>query len=136
MLTRFTAMTAAVLSGVAASLTIAAPVSASQEKPVVVYAEPQDNIRTERVSYADLNLVERRDQRRLNLRVVGAVKQVCLYEHGRNGLQDGAYYACSDGAWDGANPQIAQAVARAKEIAMTGHSSIAATAIAIRVATR
>jgi UrcA family protein len=136
MLTRFSAMTAAVMSGVTASLALAAPSIAAQEKPVVVYAEPQEGVRTERVSYADLNLAERRDQRKLNVRVAGAIQRVCLFENGRTGLQVRGYYRCADSAWDDANPQIAQAVARAREIALTGHSSIPATAIAIRVAGR
>ena len=135
MLTRFSAMTVAVLSGVTASLGVAAPSLAAQDR-VVVYAGPQEGVRTERVHYADLNLAERRDQRKLNLRVAGAVQRVCLFENGRPGLQDRGYYHCAGDAWDGANPQIAQAVARAREIALTGHSAIPATAIAIRIAGR
>jgi UrcA family protein len=129
-------LTAAVLSGVTASLAFAATAGAAQDNPVVVYAEPQEGVRTERVSYAGLNLAERRDQRRLALRVTGAVKRVCLFEDGRSGLQVRGYYRCADEAWDGADPQIAQAVARAREIALTGKSSIPLTAITIRVAGR
>ena len=132
MLTHFKSVTAAVLSGVAASLTLAMPSLAAQEKPVVVYAEPQQNIRTVRVSYADLNLAQSRDERQLTRRVAAAVRRVCLYEH-RPALQDGDYYQCAGGAWDNARPQMARAVARAQQIALTGHSTIAATAIAIRV---
>lgn len=136
MLTRLN-VSFAVLSGVAASLTIVSPaVAAGQDKPVVVYAEPQEGLRTERVSYADLDLAERKGENRLRLRVAGAVKRVCLFENGRSGLQDSGYTRCSGEAWDGANPQIAQAVARAREIALTGHSAIPATAIAIRVAAK
>jgi UrcA family protein len=136
MLTRLN-VSFAVLSGVAASLTIVSPaVAAGQDRPVVVYAEPQEGLRTERVTYADLNLAERRDEKLLRLRVAGAVKRVCLFENGRSGLQDSGYTRCSDEAWDGANPQIAQAVTRAREIALTGHSVLPAIAIAIRVAAR
>ncbi len=134
MLARFNRKTAAVLSGVTASLLVAVPASAGQEAPVVIYGEPE-NVRTERVTYADLDLANRRDQRKLNLRVTGAVKRVCLFEN-RSGLQDLGYYNCADGALDEAKPQIAQAVQRATEIAMTGQSSIAATAIAIKVPAR
>ena len=102
----------------------------------MVYAEPQEGVRTVRVSYADLNLAERSDLRRLKVRVTGAVKRVCQFEDGRSGLQDRGYYGCADDAWDGANPQIAQAVARASEIALTGRSAIPLAAIAIRVASR
>lgn len=136
MLTRFSVMTVAVLSGVTASLGLAAPSLAAQDKPVVVKAVPEEGLRTERVSYADLNLAESRDQRKLNLRVTGAVQRVCLFEDSRKGLQDRGYYSCASDAWDGANPQIAQAVARAREIALTGHSAIPEAAITIRVAAR
>ena len=135
MLARFNRKTAAVLSGVTASLLVAASASAAQEQRVVIYGEPE-NVRTERVTYADLDLAERSDQRKLNVRVTGAVKRVCLFENNRSGLQDRGYYGCANGAWDGARPQIAQAVQRATDIAMTGQSSIAATAITIQVATR
>lgn len=135
MLARFNRKVAAVLSGVTASLLVPALASAAQQEPVVVYAE-QTNVRTERVTYADLDLADRSDQRKLNLRVAGAVKRVCLFENSRSGLQDFGYYGCAGDAWDGAKPQIAQAVQRAKDIAMTGQSSIAASAITINVALR
>ena len=133
MLSRFARFSAAVLSGVTASLLVATAAFAGQDKPVVVYAGPQENVRTERVSYADLDLALSKHERKLNLRVAGAVKRVCLFENSRPGLQDRGYYNCADGAWDGARPQIAQAVARAKEMAATGKSSIAAAAITIHV---
>lgn len=135
MLTRFSRKTAAVLSGVTASLFYTVPAAAGQERPVVVYAQPAD-VRVERVSYADLDLAQGSHVKKLNQRVGGAVKRVCLFENGRSGLQYRGYYSCADDAWDGARPQIAQAVTRAKEIAMTGKSSIAATAITISVANR
>ena len=133
MLARFNRKTAAVLSGVTASLLVAFPASAGQEKPVVVFAEPQENVRTERVSYADLDLVQLSDQRALNYRVASAVKRVCLFEDGYAGLQQRGYYSCANGAFEAAEPQIAQAIDRAKEIAMTGKSSIATAAITIGV---
>jgi UrcA family protein len=52
---------------------------------VVVRAEPQEGVRTERVSYADLNLAEQRDQKRLSVRVTGAVQRVCLVRRQPNG---------------------------------------------------
>lgn len=134
MFARFNRKTAAVLSGVTASLLIAtAADAAGEDKPVVVYAEQLEDARTERVSYADLNLAQRSDERKLVRRVTGAIRRVCQIEHSQAGLQDSDYYVCADGAWDGARPQIAQAVTRAKEIAVTGQSSIAAAAITISV---
>lgn len=119
------------LSGVAASL-LAATAAAGQDKPVVVYGEPHEDIRTERVSYADLDLSQRAGQGTLNRRVSGAVKRVCLHD-GYGARQDFGYERCADDAWGGARPQIKRAIARAKEIALTGKSSIAATAITIRI---
>jgi UrcA family protein len=133
MLARFNRKAAAVLSGVTASLLVAASASAAQESPVVVYGE-SENVRTERVTYADLDLAQSKGAKKLERRVMGAVKRVCLFENSRIGLQDHGYYACAGEAWDGATPQIAQAVARAREIALTGRSSIAATAITISLA--
>lgn len=133
MLDRLFRSTVAVLSGVAASLLAStAAIAAQPERPVVVYAEPQENVRTERISFADLNLATAFGERTLFRRVGGAVKRVCLQQDGLAGVQDRGYRICADGAWDGARPQIAQAVARARELAMTGKSSIAATAITIR----
>ena len=132
MLVHFNRKAAAVLSGVAASLLFAAPAATVQERPVVVYAQPSD-VRTERVSYADLDLSQSSQVKRLTQRVAGAVKRVCLFENGRSGLQYRGYYSCADDAWDGARPQIAQAITRAREIALTGRSSIAAAAITFSV---
>ena len=132
MFARFNRKTAAVLSGVTASLLFAASAASAQ---VVVYAQPSE-VRVEHVSYADLDLAKHSEAKTLEQRVAGAVKRVCLFENSYSGLQDPGYYSCSGDAWDGAEPQIAKATARAREIALTGHSSIAATAISISVATR
>lgn len=142
MLSRFARVSAAVLSGVAASLLISSAASAAaQDKPVVVYAEPQKRVldedtRTEHVSYADLDLTQQKHERKLNFRVAGAVKRVCLFDDTRAALQDNGYYRCADDAWDQARPQIAQAVERANQLAMTGKTSIAAAAITINVSSQ
>ena len=133
MFTHYSKLGAAALSVVTASLLIATAALAAQEhKPVVVYADPQEGVRTERVSYADLDLSKRPGERALNGRVARAVKRVCLFE-GHSANQGFGYYDCADQAWDGARPQIARAVIRAREIALTGKSSIAASAISITV---
>ncbi len=121
----------------ASSLLLAAgPAFAGQSQPVVVYAEPDQNMRTEKVSYADLDLATLKGERTLRLRVAGAVKNVCLFDHGHIGLQPSGYYNCAGEAMSGARPQMAQAVQRAREIALNGTSSIAATAITIKVSAR
>jgi UrcA family protein len=109
---------------------------AGQDRPVVVYAEPQEDRLTERVPYGDLNLAVKKDTRRLHRRVASAVQRICLYDGDRIGVLANGYRVCSDEAWDGALPQMAQAIARAEEIALTGKSSIAATAITIKVAAK
>lgn len=115
-----------------ACATGASALALAQSKPVVVYAEPSE-VRTERVSYRDLNLATRTGEKILNRRVGGAVRRVCT--EGANGYspygQD--YLYCARGAWKDARPQIARAIARAHEIALYGKSSIAMTAISITV---
>ncbi|WP_187107723.1 UrcA family protein [Sphingomonas xanthus] len=115
-----------------ASLVLAAPAGA-QDSPVVVYGEPDQNIRTERVSYADLNLASTSGEKKLNGRVDRAVERVCLFDIGQRGSEVIQYKRCAGGAWDHARPQIAQAVERARQLAQTGTTSIAATAITISV---
>lgn len=122
---------ASVLAAFAAAALIApTAAAAAEERPVLIQGEPA-NVRTERVSFTRLNLSIERDQKRLNHRVGAAVERVCLRDIGRDGLQDRGYDACSNVAWNGAAPQIANAIKRAREIAMNGSSTIAASAITI-----
>ena len=84
---------------------------------------------TRHVSYADLNLASSDGVRTLNGRVGPAVNSVCTEAVGNEDhftMQD-----CSVHSWGSARPQIAQAVQRARDIAATGSSSIAAAAITI-----
>jgi len=120
---------AAVLSGVTASLMIATPAGA-QGRPVVVYGQ-EDYIPTERVSYADLNLATRGGEKMLQARVSKAVDRVCQYTSGDVALIDNGFVNCAYGAWKDARPKMALAIARARDIALNGRSSIAATAIVI-----
>jgi UrcA family protein len=132
MLSRFVRITAAVLSGVTASLfvtAVAAP-AAVQDKPVVVYAEPE-NVRTERVSYRDLDLAVASDQKALHRRVGSAVRRVCEMDDHDLGAVDPMYRACALESWADARPQIARAIARAEQLALNGQPSITAGAIAI-----
>lgn len=113
------------------SVALAAPSAAlAENRPVVIHAEP-DNFRSERVSFASLDLAKASDQKRLRGRVGGAVERVCLRDTGRDGLQDAGYFTCESNAWGRAEPQIANAITRAQQIAMTGSSTIAATAITV-----
>ena len=121
---------AAVLSGVTASLMITTPALA-QGRPVVVYGQQDEYIPTERVHFADLNLATRSGEKMLQARVSNAVDRVCQYSGGGIGLIDNGFVNCAHGAWKDARPKMALAIARARDIALNGRSSIAATAITI-----
>ena len=120
---------AAVLSGVTASLMIATPAGA-QGRPVVVYGQ-EEYVPTERVSFADLNLATPGGERMLQARVSDAVDRVCQYGGGAIGLIDNGFVNCAFGAWKDARPKMALAIARARDIALSGHSIIAATSIVV-----
>jgi UrcA family protein len=132
MISRVARLTAAVLSGVTASLLVsAATAQAAQERPVVVYAEQQDGFKTRHVSYRDLDLAIAEDQQKLNRRVGTAVRRVCSEaNHNRPGV-DPIYRACANDSWASARPQISRAIERAVQLASRGESSIAAGAIMI-----
>ena len=114
----------------AGGLLVMAPSASGREEPVVVEG-PSDRLPTTRVSYADLNLATMAGEKTLNHRVAGAVSTVC--EEASLASDIYAEPACRRFAWTGARPQIAQAVQRAHDIALTGSSTIAATAITIAV---
>ena len=116
-----------------AILSAAGPAFAGQSQPVVVYAEPVEGVRTLHVSYADLDLATLKGERQLNARVSGALEDVCLFGVDGPRLQSSGYYQCAGDAWMKAKPQMDRAIARAKDIALNGKSSIAATAITISV---
>jgi UrcA family protein len=82
-----------------------------------------------KVSYADLNLASLPGERTLARRVGGAARAVCEPDGANTNDRD--FSLCIDYAWTGAKPQIALAVQRAREIAMTGTSSIPMVAIAV-----
>jgi UrcA family protein len=109
-------------------LALAAP-AVSKEKPVVVTA-PSDENPTRRVSYRDLNLATTLGEKILFRRVSYAVSGVCNEAIGPNADFYGEM-SCRKDAWSGARPQMAQAVQRARELALYGTSSIPAVAISI-----
>jgi UrcA family protein len=127
MLSRVARITAAVLSGVTASLLVtAATAQAAQDRPVVVYADRQLNI--ERVPYGDLNLAASADRKTLYGRVGSAVRNVCNFD--TNGISTD-YRSCASVAWADARPQIHKALARADQMAAVGQPAFAAGAITI-----
>ena len=119
---------AAACAMTAGSLAITSPASAQPSERFTVTGPRTDAPRTERVSYRDLNLVIPQDEKRLVRRVGFAVNHVCP-----QGIFRIEPSGCRSDAWDGAKPQIALAVERAKQIASNGFSSIAPVAIVISV---
>lgn len=111
----------------AASFAVTAPVHAHSARPVTVVGHRSDVV-TRYVTYADLNLASAPDVSILKDRVGFAVNDVCDEAVGRNSWD---FRGCTYDSWADARPQIARAVKRAREIASTGSSSIAAVAITI-----
>ena len=127
MLSRVARITAAVLSGVTASLLVtAATAQAAQDRPVVVYAQPNVNI--ERVPYGDLNLAASADRKTLYGRVGNAVRNVCNFDS--TGIATD-YRTCASLAWGDARPQIDRALAKADHMASLGQQTIAAGTITV-----
>ena len=114
---------------------IALPAFAKTEPVVVAAPAPPDLVRRH-ISYADLNLASLAGERKLNRRVGNVVSELCSEA---TGGADGSFTMniqirkCTSSAWEQAGPQISQAVQRAHEIASTGTSALAATAITIAI---
>lgn len=112
-------------------LTLAAGLTApgATKRPIVVTG-PSTNVITRHVSYRDLNLASRADERRFTIRVSETVNEVCdsLSPTGRVHIQT----VCRTEAWRGVRPQIAQAVRRARQpLASAGQAVSALGAITL-----
>ena len=127
MLSRYARITAAVLSGVTASLLVGATTTQAQNRPVVVYGEPQA-VNVQHVPYGDLNLAASADRKTLYGRVGSAVRNVCNFDSVGVAAD---YRTCAGLAWKDARPQIDAALARSDRLALNGGSSTAAGAITI-----
>ena len=117
------ASTALVLIVGAAGAAVAQPPSS---RVTIIGERPEESARSVRVSYRDLNLASAQGEKILNRRVGGAARYVCEPHFSTMDR-----VGCESFAWRGARPQIALAVQRAREMAMTGNSSIPLVAIAI-----
>ena len=111
------------------------PTSASA-KDTAVLVTGKSELVVRHVSYADIDLAVPAGVAALNDRVGFAVGDVCseanLSDNGSFAFKSGMI-KCSNHAWNDARPQIARAVERAQEIALTGSSPIAAAAITISI---
>lgn len=111
-------------------LAVATP--AFGQTPVVVVV-PSDVV-TRQINHADLNLAAAAGERTLKHRVSGAVSGLCSEALGGRDAGFAFKYSmieCRTVAWDQARPQMARAVQRARDIASTGTSPIAASAITV-----
>lgn len=118
---------AVVLTGMAALAPLQP--AAAQDREVFVYGE-SDYTRIEHVSIGDLDLSTTAGARKLQSRVGGAVKEVCLFEPEIR-LQPGDYHACASVSWADAQPQIDRAVARAQALALSGQPATISATIAV-----
>jgi len=116
-------------------LALAGPARGKSPQTYVVTAPSPDTV-SRHITYADLNLASSAGQSTLVHRVRYGVSDLCNEVTGGN---DGSntykvhVMTCSTSAWNQANPQIERAVQRAREIASTGSSTIAAAALTISV---
>ncbi len=118
-------MRASIFLALAAGLAV----PGATKRPIVVTA-PNTDVITRDVSYRDLNLASRRDERRFIIRVSETVTEVCdsLSPTGRVHIQS----VCRSQAWRGVRPQITQAVRRARQqLAGADQSAIALGAITL-----
>lgn len=98
------------------------------KSPRIVVIAPADQV-TRHIGYGDLNLASADGKTALRYRVRGGIRSLCT-EVG--GPYQSERLNCTDHAWSQALPQMSSAVARAREFASTGTSTIAAaTAITI-----
>jgi len=116
-----------------AAIGLASPAS-GQSPTILVKQAPDLVVRT--VAYDDLNLTTPAAQHALVGRVRVALTDLCGEIVGsRDGYWMSQTYfdSCRHAGWSQAQPQINRAVQRAREISMTGKSTIAASAVTIAI---
>ena len=115
-----------------ACLSIIGSPAVAKSRPILVNA-PAEEIITRSVSYADLNLAAPAGERALMYRVGSAVNGLCNEVTGGDGsfVFSLTQTRCVTATWQQAQPQVDLALQRAREIAATGKSSIAAAALII-----
>jgi len=102
-----------------ASIGGAASIAAAQD--YTVYGQ-RPGTKLQLVPYRDLNLIYRDHQSVLYSRVGLAVRRVCSFDKGNIPVIDSDYRVCRDDAWQGARPQISNAIGRAYQLARIGRS--------------
>ena len=119
-----------VLSVFAVGTVFFASTALAKSQPVIVTAHNID-VPQERVTYRDLNLMTHEGIGILRARITRASVNVCVGTDFTP--QEPVVQSCAKHASQNAEPQMQTAIERAREIALTGHSSIAAAAITIAV---
>ena len=118
MVSRSKSRIAGAFAGIAGFLVFLSSPAPAQQAVIVVQSTPPAYMNIERVPYADLNLLTRAGTESLHRRVSRAVERVCLYDNGRwYGLGEPDFKQCTWRAWNGARPQMAGAIYRAREVA-------------------
>lgn len=118
-----------------ASLSVLGSPALAKGRPILVNA-PAEEVVTRHIGYADLNLAAAAGEQALMGRVDSAVNVLCDEAQGgrdRSFMFNLAQTRCVRATWEQARPQIDLALQRAREIASTGKSSIAAAALTIAV---
>lgn len=123
-------MTKTLLFSAGLALTMAAGVAEARSAPVEVIGQRiEDDQLSHRVAYGDIDLAADSGQKRLDRRVRQAVSIVCAPLDGTN-LRT-KQQACRSYAWQGAKPQMARAIERARQLAATGTTAIPEVAISV-----
>lgn len=119
---RSTLKTGAIVAfALAATIGGIASVAMAQNSPYVVYGQ-RPGTKLQVVPYRDLNLLYPAHQSVLNDRVGRAVRHVCSFDTGNIPIMDNDYKVCRNDAWQGARPQISNAINRAHYMASIGRS--------------
>jgi len=122
MFARSTLKTGAIVAfALTASVGGIASAAVAQNSPYVVYGQ-RPGTKLQVVSYRDLNLLYPAHQGVLNDRVGRAVRHVCSFDDGNIPIMDNDYKVCRSDAWQGARPQISNAINRAHYLARIGRS--------------
>lgn len=119
-----------------ASLSVLGSPAVAKGRPILVNAPAEEEVVARHIGYADLNLAAAAGEQALIVRVDSAVNGLCDEAQGgrdRSFMFNLAQTRCVRATWEQARPQIDLALQRAREIASTGKSSIAAAALTITV---
>jgi UrcA family protein len=127
-------MVAAVALTAAGVFALAGPAWGKSTR-IFVTAPSPDTV-TRHITYADLNLASAAGERTLYRRVSYGVGNLCdevIGGYDRSPSSKFNLMACTGSAWNQARPQMDRAVQRARDIAATGTSPIAAAALTISI---